>query len=293
MILSETQERVPITSVHPHPDNVRQGDIGAISVSLEAHGQYRPIVVQTSTNYILAGNHTWKAASALGWDQISATFVDVTDDQARRILLVDNRTNDLASYNDQGLADFLTELIESDLGLTGTGYEPDDLDDLIAALGPSDGDERYTPEWLFQAMNTEFDVDLAAPPGGIPYIPAKQYFTKDDNALEQDWTGLFAWCNPPYSVGALFGKKWNTETTEGVWLGPQTRGSPYRLELMKKAKALWLPIDLPFHKGSLEDEAEGIRYPTFLAGFGTKGQQALTNLGKAEPDRGVLLKTVK
>jgi hypothetical protein len=51
--------------------NVRQGDIGAISESLKAHGQYRPIVVDKRTNRILAGNHTWKAAKSLGWTQIN------------------------------------------------------------------------------------------------------------------------------------------------------------------------------------------------------------------------------
>lgn len=55
----------PIDSVQPHPRNVRQGDVGAIATSLEINGQYRPIVVHKSTNNILAGNHTYKSASAL------------------------------------------------------------------------------------------------------------------------------------------------------------------------------------------------------------------------------------
>jgi len=35
---------INIDEVHTHPANVRQGDVGAISESLKAHGQYRPIV---------------------------------------------------------------------------------------------------------------------------------------------------------------------------------------------------------------------------------------------------------
>ena len=66
---------VDIDSVEAHPKNVRQGDIGAISESLKAHGQYRPIVVDKRTNRILAGNHTWKAAKSLGWTEISAGFI--------------------------------------------------------------------------------------------------------------------------------------------------------------------------------------------------------------------------
>ena len=141
----KTRTAVPINELTPHPDNVREGDIGAISLSLETHGQYRPIVVQESSNRIIAGNHTWKAAVQLGWKKIAATFIDVTDDQASRIMLVDNRTNDIASYDDQALADLLIELANTEIGLVGTGYDGDDLDDVLQKLDrPSR--EGHTPE---------------------------------------------------------------------------------------------------------------------------------------------------
>lgn len=124
-------KQLPIKSLIPHPRNVRQGDIGAIAESLKHHGQYRPIVVQASTNHILAGNHTWKAATYLGWDTIWATIIDCNDDEATRILLVDNRTNDIASYDDLALSDILKELLETDNQLVGTGFDTNDLDQLL------------------------------------------------------------------------------------------------------------------------------------------------------------------
>ena len=123
-----------IDDITPHPKNVRQGDIGAISESLKAHGQYRAIVVQRSTGHILAGNHTWKAAKALGWKQISAHFIDCDDEKAMRILLADNRANDLATYDDAALAAVLKELAATDDGLTGTLFDGDSLDDVINDL---------------------------------------------------------------------------------------------------------------------------------------------------------------
>jgi site-specific DNA-methyltransferase (adenine-specific) len=137
---------VDIDSVQPHEKNVRQGDIGAISESLKAHGQYRPIVVDRRTNRILAGNHTWKAAKALGWQQIAAGYVETKDDdEALRILLADNRTTDLASYDDSGLAELLKQLSDTDIGLEGTAFDGDDLDALLKDLGhfelPADVDE--------------------------------------------------------------------------------------------------------------------------------------------------------
>lgn len=129
----------PITEFKTHPRNVRQGDVGAITESLNAHGQYRAIVVQKSTGYVLAGNHTLLAAKSLRWTEIAATFVDCDDDQALRILLVDNRANDLAMYDDHGLAEVLKELASSALGFDGSLFNGDDLDDLIYRLEGTTG----------------------------------------------------------------------------------------------------------------------------------------------------------
>jgi hypothetical protein len=126
----------PIDSISTHARNVRQGDVGAIVQSLEAHGQYRPIVVHQETNQILAGNHTYLAARSLGWDKIAVTYVDCDDDTALRILLADNRANDLATYDDSSLAALLVDLSNYS-NLNGTLYEPSDLDDLLALLEPS------------------------------------------------------------------------------------------------------------------------------------------------------------
>ena len=131
-----THKTVPLGDLTRHPANVRQGDIGAICQSLEAHGQYRPVVVQASTGHILAGNHTWLAMNHLGWKKCAATFIDVDDDEALRILLVDNRVNDLATYDDHSLLELLQQVAATEGHLEGTGFDGDDLDDLLARLTP-------------------------------------------------------------------------------------------------------------------------------------------------------------
>lgn len=138
---------VEIDSIKPHPKNVRQGDVGAISESLKVHGQYRAVVVQRSTSRILAGNHTWKAAKSLGWKTIAAHFIDCDDDRAMRILLADNRANDLAMYDDAGLAELLKQLAETDDGLTGTLYDDDALNDLVADIERSLTDANAPTEF--------------------------------------------------------------------------------------------------------------------------------------------------
>ena len=129
---------VPIGDVRPYGRNPRRGDLSAIKESLDRNGQYRPVVANRRTGEVLAGNHTLLAARELGWQRLAVTYVDVDDEQAKRILLVDNRTNDLAGYDSQLLADLLEELPQ----LEGSGYDQAALDELLDELGPEPLDEE-------------------------------------------------------------------------------------------------------------------------------------------------------
>lgn len=134
-IINSTTELAPLDTVRPHPRNPRQGDTGAIHESIEANGFYGAIIAQKSTGFILAGNHRWQAAQQSAATEIPITWVDVDDDHALRILLADNRTNDLASYDENALAEILKEIHEAHGNLIGTGYDGDDLDQLLEDLG--------------------------------------------------------------------------------------------------------------------------------------------------------------
>lgn len=149
---------VPIDEVSNHPRNVRQGDVGAIAESLKEHGQYRPIVVQRSTGYVLAGNHTLKAAKALGWKKVAVTYVECDDERALRILLADNRTNDLATYDDGALAELLKELTESETGLAGTMYDGDALDQLLSDLAETNFTEEGTNAYTQKVAVPQYEI---------------------------------------------------------------------------------------------------------------------------------------
>lgn len=120
-------EVVPINYVRPHPRNPREGDVGAISESLRTLGQYRPIVVNQKDRTILIGNHTWHAAKALGWQELAVTWIEVDDEQAVRILLSDNKTADMARYDDEELQILLASLSD----FSGTGFDGDDVDSIL------------------------------------------------------------------------------------------------------------------------------------------------------------------
>lgn len=124
--------------IAPKELNPNQGDIGAITVSIENNDWYGTIVVnrggdQTS-NMILAGNHRALAAKQLGHDKLPVWWVDKTDDEAKAMLLADNRSSALATNDQAVLAELLQDLQSKDM-LHQTLYDSDDLDQILADLG--------------------------------------------------------------------------------------------------------------------------------------------------------------
>lgn len=134
-------ELVRLGELRPHPDNPNDGDVDDVADSLQRFGQWRPAVAQRSTGRVLIGNTMLRAAQKIGWDRLHVHWRDVDDDEARRILLRDNRSRDRASYDDKQLAELLAELEGSDAGLDGTGYAPDDLAGLLESLDLPDAPE--------------------------------------------------------------------------------------------------------------------------------------------------------
>jgi ParB-like chromosome segregation protein Spo0J len=117
-MLPRVSSAVPIDSLRAHPGNARKGDIAVLTESLRTHGQYSPIIVNAN-GVVIAGHNVLKAAKQLGWKQVDVRRVDVDDDTAARMVIADNRTSDLATYNLAALGDILRTLPD----LTGTGFE--------------------------------------------------------------------------------------------------------------------------------------------------------------------------
>jgi hypothetical protein len=129
-LVAQQYDVVHVDELKQHPDNPRRGDVDAIAASIDANGFYGTVVAQRSTGFVLAGNHRLLAARQQGIETLPVVWLDVDDDRARRILLVDNRSNDVAAYDEQQLVDLLSELDD----LTGTGFSDDDLLKLMSSL---------------------------------------------------------------------------------------------------------------------------------------------------------------
>lgn len=131
-------EMARVDSLHPWPGNPNQGDVGAIARSIERNGWYGVVIVQKATRRILAGHHRVQAARQLGYHAVPVQLVDVDDSTAQRIVLADNRTTRLGMDDGSALLELLQQVAQEPLtGLDGTGWDGDDLDELLARLnGP-------------------------------------------------------------------------------------------------------------------------------------------------------------
>ena len=118
--------KISITDLSLDPKNARKHsarNLEAIAASLEKFGQRKPIVVHRGV--VLAGNGTLEAAKSLGWTEIDVAEVpdDWDNDTAKAYALADNRTAELAEWDESELAKQLLELQDADWDITEIGFE--------------------------------------------------------------------------------------------------------------------------------------------------------------------------
>jgi ParB-like chromosome segregation protein Spo0J len=99
-------ESVSVDEISPDPANARMHDrrnLDAIAGSLRKWGQQKPIVI-SEAGVIVAGNGTWEAAKQIGWKRINAVRTKLEGSEAVAYGIADNRTAELAVWDDAVLA---------------------------------------------------------------------------------------------------------------------------------------------------------------------------------------------
>jgi hypothetical protein len=122
----------PLASLKQAEHNPRKGDVGAIQKSYERFGQRKPIVAHRETKIIIAGNHQYQAAVALGWDEIAVVWVDDNEETAAAYSIADNRIGQLGEWNVQELVSTFEILDPADFG--AIGFNEIDMEDYRALL---------------------------------------------------------------------------------------------------------------------------------------------------------------
>ncbi len=137
---------LPLDQIKPWENNARihtKRNLEALKASLTEFKQTKPIIVQKSSMRIIAGNGTYQAIQALGWEKVACHLLDIDDTKAEAYAIADNRTGLLSQWDDKILTESLQKLQENgDLSLSGF----DDLElEKMLSFQSGDAFEKISP----------------------------------------------------------------------------------------------------------------------------------------------------
>jgi DNA modification methylase len=168
------------------PDNLE-----AIKGSLARFGQQKPIVVGKN-GVVIAGNGTLEAARSLGWDKINIVKTELEGSEATAFALADNRTSELAAWNDE----ILTATLKA---LSDEGFP-------IADIGFKDFDFSVPPEPLTGEDEVPENVETRCKPGDL-WILGNHRLLCGDSTNVQHFERLMGsekadmvYTDPPYGM---------------------------------------------------------------------------------------------
>lgn len=115
--------------------NPRRGDVALVSASIKEHTQLIPITIYKfpgeDAYTIITGNHRTKSLLEMSVKWVAAVIYRGSPEKARRWAVMDNRSSDVATYEEDLLLQVLQEVKNEALDETdfeeGTGYSLEDL----------------------------------------------------------------------------------------------------------------------------------------------------------------------
>lgn len=215
---------VAFADLIPFPGNPRRGDIMAIRRSLRRFGQQRPVLVQRSTGYIVAGNQLriameaeTKAAADLQaqgvapgdeewpagmreWPTILAAYTDLSDTEARAYVVTDNRMSELGANDPDALGNWLKSLVDDGAWDEAIGYTDHELDKFLQGIAATETTADDVPD-------IPAPRDIWVQPGQM-YAIGKHRILCGDARDAAAYTQLLGpdgqvgmiWTDPPYGV---------------------------------------------------------------------------------------------
>lgn len=223
-------QTLKIKDIHPYERNARKNDqaVDAVAKSIEQCSYVAPIVVDEN-HVILAGHTRWKALKKLGRTERECIVKDgLTDEQKKKYRLLDNKTNELADWDFDLLADELDGLdfgdLELDWGLRDeldTSVVEDNYDPVLPAEPKSKlgdvyqlgdhrlmcGDSTSLADVQKLVGGAQMDLLLTDPPYNVDYQGAAGKIKNDnmeDTAFRRFLTDAFSNAAMVMKPGAPF-----------------------------------------------------------------------------------------
>jgi len=130
-----------------NPRKISDHQAEALKRSLDRWGFVEPIVANKRTGKIVGGHQRVDAALALAVAKVPVHWVDLDEDSEKALNIALNKIS--GEWEDNRLAELLTELEQGGQDLEDLGFDPDELQAIIDAAAPTpelSGDLDAIPE---------------------------------------------------------------------------------------------------------------------------------------------------
>src|ERR1035437_7217281 len=135
---------IKITPFARNARKIPQQAIDKVAASIQEFSFRQPIVVDTD-GVIVCGHTRWLAAQKLGLEQVPVHVAEnLTPAQVRAYRLLDNRSHEETSWDEDLLGLELLDLKGTGLDMALTGFDMGEIDELLSRIyiqvGPTDVD---------------------------------------------------------------------------------------------------------------------------------------------------------
>jgi len=126
-----------------NPRRIPQEAVDAVAESISRYGYQQPIVVDRE-HVIIVGHTRYQALKQLGYTEVPVYVADMPEEKAREYRLVDNRTQEMTSWDHDSM---VAELREFEQELLDSFFPEVDL-----RVGSLDRPDDITPEQIDEAV---------------------------------------------------------------------------------------------------------------------------------------------
>lgn len=143
---------IKVEELKPYENNPRFNDdaVEYVANSIKKFGFKVPLVIDKD-NVIVTGHTRYKASMELGLKEVPCIIADdLTEKQIQAFRIADNKTNDMAAWNDDLLSIELKDVIE-DIDMTDFGFGDFELSMLMDDMEPESYDDELIEKYSSNA----------------------------------------------------------------------------------------------------------------------------------------------
>ena len=190
-----------LADIRPYDGNPRINDhaVEAVAASIRTFGFRQPIVVDES-GVIIVGHTRYKAARKLGLTQVPVhVATGLTPAQVQAYRIADNKTGELADWDQDRLGQELAQLQGLDFNLDLIGFSPDELNQLLDQVNLSQGlvDPDEIPEPPEEPISQRGDLLRL---GDHRVLCGDAGWAEDVDRLLEGALVHLVYTDPPYNV---------------------------------------------------------------------------------------------